>query len=110
MDQQVAEWKKTVVIEGTESDWKDVLSSVPQGTVLGGTSFTLYLNDRCFSISTKAKIASTVETDEDAIVLQKDTMVEWARKYKMTFNVAKCNASYCTIQHAEPDYTMGDVV
>ena len=119
----ICEWlsgrRQKVVVEGTESDWQDVLSSVPQGTVLGGILFTLYVNDidedvvaflRKFVDDTK--IASIVETDEDAGVLQKDvdTMVEWARKWEMTFNVAKCKVLHVGRRNKKHEYKMGDVV
>ena len=37
--------RQRVVVEGVESEWVPVDSSVPQGTVLGGTLFGLYVDD-----------------------------------------------------------------
>ena len=37
--------KQRVVINGENSEWKDVVSSVLQGLVLGGTLFTIYIDD-----------------------------------------------------------------
>ena len=75
-------------VDGVLSGWEDVGSSVPQGTVLGGTLFSVYIRDvddeivaiaRKFADDTKA--ANIVETREDAVRMQRDidVMAKWAK-------------------------------
>ena len=45
----IADWMSgrqlRVVVDGEESDWRDVLSSVFQGSVLGGILFDVFIDD-----------------------------------------------------------------
>ena len=107
IDGKVLEWirdwldqrKQRVVVEGSYSEWRNVLSSVIQGSVLGGVLFNTFIEDidlvvlsLLFKFADDTKLARVVETRSEADVLQQDinNMVKWASDWEMAFNSKKC--------------------
>ena len=88
--------KYRVVANGEMSDIQDVLSGVPQGTVLAAVLFIIMIADidekvrnsivRSFADDTR--ISKKIKSDEDKDMLQKDLEIiyEWANDNLMTFN------------------------
>ena len=107
--------RQKVVVEGHESEWLAILSSVIQGSVLGGILFNIFVDDiddvvksflRKFADDTK--LAKIVESDDDAMEMQNDVnkMTEWAKKWAMAFNVAKCHVIHVGRSNKRYAYTM----
>ena len=89
----IEEWlthrRHRVIVDGEISNWKLVLSGVPQGSVLGPILFLIYINDLEDNISSKVlkfaddiKVFRKVTNDTDKQSLQDDLdkLVKWSEK------------------------------
>ena len=92
-----------MVINGEESSWSNVLSGIPQGSVLGPALFLVFINDLPDSIKNLVKIFaddtkvySTVGAicDREQLELQEDLdeSSEWSGIWDLGFNAKKCKS------------------
>ena len=91
---------QSVVVDGHSSDESQVLSGVPQGTVMGPLLFLLFINDISADVSSSIRLFADdcliyrdIRSSHDAELLQQDLdkVVDWSKKWGMEFNVSKCN-------------------
>eukprot|EP00794_Sanderia_malayensis_P011225 gene11225-12404_t len=107
--------RQKVVVDGEESTWSDVVSGVPQGSVLGPTLFVCYINDLPEVIHTTVKIFADdtkvftdVSTEGGIIELQEDIqrLQDWAKKWQLTYNIDKCKVMHIGLKNPKNDYVM----
>ena len=126
LDGQVLEWirvwlenrQQRVVLNGEASEWAEVLSGVPQGSVLGPTLFLIFINDidRAVEVTSSVllkfaddtKVGRVVESEEQRQELQAiiDRLVKWSVEWQMLFNSEKCHILHLGQRNARYEYTM----
>lgn len=93
--------KQRVRINGSYSEWKDVLSGVPQGSVLGPLLFIIYINDlpeicgqlaNIYLFADDAKLCRYISDEYDQHQLQQAlySMQDWTDRWLLKLNIKKC--------------------
>ena len=91
--------RQRVVLNNSKSTWSEVISSVPQGSVLGPILFILYINDLPDVISCISKLFAddtelyrSVDSYGDSNTIQMDLyeLDNWSSSWQMKFNIQKC--------------------
>ena len=92
--------KQCVVVDGSFSNYADVESGVPQGTVLGPLLFLLHINDLPSCVNSKVRLFADdcllyreIKNNQDQIDMQRDldALMDWGSTWGMKFNAKKCN-------------------
>ena len=93
--------RQQVTVNGKNSEWREVKSSVVQGSVLGPLLFVLYIDDidDCLKkregiapkFADDTKIAKVVKDQQTATEMQSviHELESWCKKWAMHFNVKK---------------------
>jgi ribonucleases P/MRP protein subunit RPP40 len=108
------------VLNGKQSEWADVWSGVPQGSVLGPVLFLIFINDIDFirhlitvlkKFADDTKLGQKILNDSDRQNLQDclDILCEWANKWGMQFNISKCKVLHIGRNNPKHIYTMNNI-
>jgi len=91
--------KQRVNINGNSSGYCDVVSGVPQGSILGPLLFVIYINDvpdnvksSCYLFADDTKLYNVIRSEDDQKQLQSDifALCKWSSEWMLRFNVQKC--------------------
>jgi len=109
--------QQRVVLNGKKSGWEQVLSGVPQGSVLGPLLFMIFINDLDVAarkaeflkkFADDTKLGGRVSTEEERAALQEalNELCVWAATWGMEFNVKKCKVLHIGHNNTRHVYTM----
>ena len=107
--------QQRVLLNGSRSEWEEVLSGVPQGSVLGPLLFLIFINpiddhikSTVLKFADDLKLFRTIECTYDQEVLQSDLdrFVEWSKTWQMNFNLSKCKTMHIGRLNHEIKYEM----
>ena len=117
----IQEWlsdrKQRVVLNGKCSRWGEVVSGVPQGSVLGPTLFLIFINDidtaaevsgaviKKFADDTKCSMVVQTQEDQQQFQAMLDRLGEWSSDWQMQFNVDKCHVLH--VGKKNPEFVYG---
>ncbi len=111
--------KQKVVVNGEQSSYTEVISGIPQGSVLGPLLFVLYINDlpqvidqgsSMYLFADDTKVFRRMRTAEDKDQLDQDlsAMQDWSDTWLLQFHPDKCVSMHVGRSPIpEEKYTMG---
>jgi len=109
--------RQRVSINKEYSNWVNVTSGVPQGSVLGPVLFLIYINDLESGLISKigkfaddTKMSKSVHCLQDAEILRGDLkkLDELAQNWQMQFNKDKCVVMHVGRLNDQFEYKLGD--
>ena len=108
--------KQRVVINGKASQWIEVNSGVPQGSILGPLLFIIFINgideglmSDILKFADDTKIFGKAGTKESVNKLRADlqALLNWSEKWQMKFNTEKCKVAHIGVNNLKEEYFMG---
>ena len=107
------------MLNGEHSKLQEVLSGVPQGSVVGPTLFLIFVNDIDTIISSHiqkfaddCKVYLSVPSEVEIATLQQDisNLCQWSKDWQMVFSVKKCKVLHVGHNNVHHGYSMNGEV
>ena len=115
IDEWLSGRQQRVILNGCKSEWKEVISGVPQGSVLGPLLFIIFVNSIESDIKSKVlkfaddiKVVRVIEGCHDKDIFQSDlnTLFKWSEDWQMKFNLSKCKVMHTGKMVSQHTYQM----
>ena len=107
--------QQRVIVGNKHSNWANVKSGIPQGSVLGPILFIIYINDLPNEIKSYSKmfaddtkIFKALYSIQDSTTLQDDLikLAEWSNIWQLPFNESKCKIIHYGKKNPNQSYQM----
>ena len=110
--------KQSVILEGKQSKWEDVISGIPQGSVIGPILFIIFINDlpsevkynMCKLFADDCKLYGAVDASNNTSKIQSDldNLSNWSKYWQLPFNAKKCKTLHFGYQNPKIEYSLND--
>ena len=107
--------EQRVIVNGSQSSWKDVTSGIPPGSVLGPVLFLVFINDlpdvikvliKLFADDAKIYAVVSNQIIETRVQNSLNCAANWANIWRMLFNIIKCHHLHIGTHDRGIKYTM----
>ena len=103
-------------VDGVKSNWKEVISGIPQGSVLGPILFVLFINDLpdeikfsiCKLFADDCKLYGAVNVGESGLQKDLSNMEKWSRQWQLLFNASKCKVMHFGNNNQQQSYHLNN--
>ena len=108
-----------VNVNGVTLSWKEVISGISQGSVLGPLPFVIFINDMpkkvkfniCKLFADDCKLYGPVnENDCTKMEIDLHNLEEWSRQWQLPFNANKCKVMHVGSKNPNREYKLNDMI